>query len=140
LGPNLFKEVLHIKSKQEIVKKSLTFVIDVTGSMAGDIQGVKRATIDLVRESINSTYVPEKYILVTFSDPGSFWVVRYISAFVCEESFFSTILLCTTAFNFRLYLYNVAIPFCMFYRSINIDYSHVLNLLPPPGKVILGQA
>ncbi|XP_062618730.1 von Willebrand factor A domain-containing protein 7-like, partial [Saccostrea cucullata] len=69
LGPDIFKEVLHIKSKQEVIKKSLAFVIDVTGSMGDDIEGVKRATVKLVEESRNSIFVPEKYILVTFSDP-----------------------------------------------------------------------
>ncbi|XP_061187323.1 von Willebrand factor A domain-containing protein 7-like [Saccostrea echinata] len=69
LGPQLFKEVLHIKSKKEVVKTSLAFVIDVTGSMKNDIEQVKEGTIKLVEESKNSIYVPEKYILVTFSDP-----------------------------------------------------------------------
>ncbi|XP_061187333.1 uncharacterized protein LOC133195491 [Saccostrea echinata] len=69
LGQDIFKEVLHIKSKQEVIKKSLAFVIDVTGSMGDDIEGVKRATVKLVEESRNSIFVPEKYILVTFSDP-----------------------------------------------------------------------
>ncbi|XP_055995682.1 von Willebrand factor A domain-containing protein 7-like isoform X2 [Ostrea edulis] len=63
------KKVLHIKSRQEVTKNSLAFVIDLTGSMSGEIAGVKRATVKLVEESRNSIFVPEKYILVTFSDP-----------------------------------------------------------------------
>lgn len=75
LGPNLFKEVLYIKSKQEVVKNSLAFVIDVTGSMADEIVAVIRATVKLVQESRNSIFLPEKYILVTFSDPGIYSVL-----------------------------------------------------------------
>ncbi|XP_062617849.1 uncharacterized protein LOC134279455 [Saccostrea cucullata] len=74
LGFTLFKEVLSIKTKQEnsaIKSLSITFVIDVTGSMRDNIESVREATtryVELLRISEN---VPEKYILVTFSDPGA---------------------------------------------------------------------
>lgn len=52
------------------MKTSLTFVIDVTGSMSNDIKEAKRATKKIVIEAKDSQFVPENYVLVTFSDPG----------------------------------------------------------------------
>lgn len=52
------------------MKTSLTFVIDVTGSMSNVIEEAKRATKKIVIEAKDSQFVPEKYVLVTFSDPG----------------------------------------------------------------------
>lgn len=52
------------------MKTSLTFVLDVTGSMGDDIENVTIATKKIVNEAKESQFVPEKYILVTFSDPG----------------------------------------------------------------------
>ncbi|XP_061173533.1 von Willebrand factor A domain-containing protein 7-like [Saccostrea echinata] len=79
LGFDLFKEVLSIKTKQEnsaIKSRSITFVIDVTGSMGNNIASVREATtkyVELIRTSEN---VPEKYILVTFSDPVTLETAR----------------------------------------------------------------
>lgn len=52
------------------MKTSLTFVIDVTGSMSNVIEKAKLAAKKIVVEAKDSQFVPEKYVLVTFSDPG----------------------------------------------------------------------
>ena len=73
LGFDLTREVFQIKSykeSKEVKDFSITFVIDVTGSMADNIAGVIQGTTRFVTEIKQSEQVPEKYILVTFSDPG----------------------------------------------------------------------
>lgn len=70
IGPQIFRDIFGIHSREEIVKTSLTFVIDVTGSMSNDIKEAKRATKKIVIEAKDSQFVPENYVLVTFSDPG----------------------------------------------------------------------
>lgn len=70
IGPQVFQDIFGIHSREEIVKTSLTFVIDVTGSMSNVIEEAKRATKKIVIEAKDSQFVPEKYVLVTFSDPG----------------------------------------------------------------------
>lgn len=70
IGPEVFRDIFGIRSREEIVKTSLTFVLDVTGSMGDDIENVTIATKKIVNEAKDSQFVPEKYILVTFSDPG----------------------------------------------------------------------
>ena len=72
VGEEVFRDVFGIRTREDIVKTSLTFVIDVTGSMGDDIKAVVRATQKIVNEAKDSQFVPENYILVTFSDPGSF--------------------------------------------------------------------
>lgn len=72
IGPEVFRDLFGIRSREEIVKTSLTFVIDVTGSMADEIAEVKVATKKIVNEAKDSQFVPEKYVLVTFSDPGMY--------------------------------------------------------------------
>ena len=70
MGSEVFRDVFSIHTRENIVKTSLTFVIDVTGSMGDDIEGVKTATAKIVKEAKDSEFVPNNYILVTFSDPG----------------------------------------------------------------------
>lgn len=70
MGEETFRDVFSIRTREDIIKTSLTFVIDVTGSMEDDIDGVKTATKNIVNEAKDSTFVPNNYILVTFSDPG----------------------------------------------------------------------
>lgn len=70
IGPVVFRDIFGIRSREEIVKTSLTFVIDVTGSMGDDIKNVQIATKKMVNEAEDSQFIPEKYVLVTFSDPG----------------------------------------------------------------------
>lgn len=70
LGPDVFRDIFGIHSREEIVKTSLTFVIDVTGSMSDDIAKVKTATKNTLNEAKDSDFVPMKYVLVTFSDQG----------------------------------------------------------------------
>jgi hypothetical protein len=72
VGEEVFRDVFGIRTREDIVKTSLTFVIDVTGSMGDDIKAVVRATKKIVNEAKDSQFVPENYILVTFSDPGLF--------------------------------------------------------------------
>ena len=70
MGEETFRDVFSIRTREDIIKTSLTFVIDVTGSMGDDINGVKTATKNIVNEAKDSAFVPKNYILVTFSDPG----------------------------------------------------------------------
>ena len=70
VGEEVFRDVFGIRTREDVVHTSLTFVIDVTGSMGDDIQAVITATQRIVTEAKDSNFVPENYILVTFSDPG----------------------------------------------------------------------
>lgn len=70
VGPDVFRDIFGIHSREEIVKTSLTFVIDVTGSISDDIEKVKIATKNILHEAKDSNFVPRKYVLVTFSDQG----------------------------------------------------------------------
>ncbi|XP_034329464.2 uncharacterized protein [Magallana gigas] len=81
IGPEVFRDIFGIRSREEIVKTSLTFVIDVTGSMGDDIENVRIATKKIVNEAKDSQFVPEKYILVTFSDPASLTMGRNTTDF-----------------------------------------------------------
>nr|XP_034325428.1 von Willebrand factor A domain-containing protein 7 isoform X2 [Crassostrea gigas] len=72
LGIYLTKEVFQIKSKKEnkeVKDYSITFVIDVTGSMSDNIAGVIQGAATFVDQIRQSERIPEKYVLVTFSDP-----------------------------------------------------------------------
>ncbi|XP_078333510.1 uncharacterized protein LOC111100854 isoform X2 [Crassostrea virginica] len=71
MGSEVFRDVFSIHTRENIVKTSLVFVIDVTGSMGDDIEGVKIATAKFVKEAKDSEFVPNNYILVTFSDPAN---------------------------------------------------------------------
>ena len=67
LGEDIFDTLFHIKVRQPI---SLTFAIDYSGSMSGDIADVKEHVIQLVTSTIGSTNEPADYVLTLFSDPG----------------------------------------------------------------------
>jgi hypothetical protein len=67
LGEDIFDTLFHIKVRQPI---SLTFAIDYSGSMSGEIAEVKEHVIQLVTSTIGSTNEPADYILTLFSDPG----------------------------------------------------------------------
>ncbi|XP_062573733.1 von Willebrand factor A domain-containing protein 7-like [Saccostrea cucullata] len=71
MGEKVFRDVFGIRSREEVVKTSLTFVIDVTGSMGDNIKEVIKGTQKIVSEARDSQFVPGNYILVTFSDPES---------------------------------------------------------------------
>lgn len=70
IGAEAYRDVFGLRTREDVVKTSLTFVIDVTGSMGDDIKAVIAATKNIVNEAKDSDFVPENYILVTFSDPG----------------------------------------------------------------------
>jgi hypothetical protein len=70
LGPELFMDVFHLQSKESVVDTSLTFVVDVTGSMATFIDAVIASLTTIVTNSRSLEFIPSKYVLVTFSDPG----------------------------------------------------------------------
>ena len=70
VGEAIFKEIFHIKTKDKAKNGSITFVVDVTGSMGDDIQAVKEATTKIVL-SLGPVNKPADYVLVTFSDPGT---------------------------------------------------------------------
>ncbi|XP_052698330.1 von Willebrand factor A domain-containing protein 7-like isoform X1 [Crassostrea angulata] len=79
LGIYLTKEVFQIKSKKEnkeVKDYSITFVIDVTGSMSDNIAGVIQGAASFVDQIRQSERIPEKYILVTFSDPVDLEKIR----------------------------------------------------------------
>ncbi|XP_062606286.1 von Willebrand factor A domain-containing protein 7-like, partial [Saccostrea cucullata] len=71
MGEKVFRDVFGIRSREEVVKTSLTFVIDVTGSMGSNIREVIKGTQKIVNEARDFQFVPGNYILVTFSDPAS---------------------------------------------------------------------
>lgn len=71
IGAEAYRDVFGLRTREDVVKTSLTFVIDVTGSMGDDIKAVIAATKNIVNEAKDSDFVPENYILVTFSDPES---------------------------------------------------------------------
>jgi len=50
--------------------RSLTFIIDVSGSMGDEINAVKKQCIELVTNVQNTVNEPDNYVLVTFNDPG----------------------------------------------------------------------
>ncbi|XP_066474354.1 von Willebrand factor A domain-containing protein 7-like [Tiliqua scincoides] len=63
VGHNTFQRFFNLEGY------SLTFAIDTTGSMAGDIAQVKTTCIKLLREYYGSSDAPFNYILVPFNDP-----------------------------------------------------------------------
>lgn len=63
-------DVFHLQSKESVVDTSLTFVVDVTGSMGSDIDAVITSLATIVTDSRSLEFIPSKYVLVTFSDPG----------------------------------------------------------------------
>lgn len=81
VGPDVFRDIFGIHSREEIVKTSLTFVIDVTGSMSDDIEKVKIATKNILHEAKDSNCVPRIYVLVTFSDQANLTTIKSTTDF-----------------------------------------------------------
>ncbi|XP_060079489.1 von Willebrand factor A domain-containing protein 7-like [Ylistrum balloti] len=59
------------KLKKPLQELSMGFVIDVTGSMANDINSLKNTLIDRLSAVIGTPNAPHKYVLSTFSDPAN---------------------------------------------------------------------
>ena len=68
MGVNLFREIFHIISNNDRTSTSMTFVMDVSGSMADDIEAATKAAINIVT-STSILNRPADYVLVTFNDP-----------------------------------------------------------------------
>ncbi|XP_021352175.1 von Willebrand factor A domain-containing protein 7-like [Mizuhopecten yessoensis] len=66
-----FKLLMDLNSLQAVSKASLTFVIDVSGSMANDIKAVTDTCIGIVSGVQGTSNEPTNYILATFNDPES---------------------------------------------------------------------
>ncbi|XP_055997888.1 von Willebrand factor A domain-containing protein 7-like [Ostrea edulis] len=82
LGRKLFMDVFHLQSKESVVDTSLTFVVDVTGSMGSDIDAVITSLATIVTDSRSLEFIPSKYVLVTFSDPENLTTGRETSDWV----------------------------------------------------------
>ena len=67
LGDKTFTSLFNIKRRQQV---SLSFALDYSGSMAGEIEAVKEEIIQLVTSTKGSENEPADYVLSLFSDPG----------------------------------------------------------------------
>lgn len=67
LGDKTFTSLFNIKRRQQV---SLSFAVDYSGSMAGEIEAVKEEIIQLVTSTKGSENEPSDYVLSLFSDPG----------------------------------------------------------------------
>ncbi|XP_022108810.1 von Willebrand factor A domain-containing protein 7-like isoform X2 [Acanthaster planci] len=65
IGEQKFRQLLDLDKGT-----SLTFVIDVSGSMSDEINSVKEETIRLVRLHSETCLAASKYVVAPFSDPG----------------------------------------------------------------------
>lgn len=65
LKSSVFEEVFALT---KWFPKSLSYVIDVSGSMSDDIASVKEASKRIILNSLNG---PADYVLATFNDPGN---------------------------------------------------------------------
>lgn len=63
----MFKTVFQIKQRTQV---SLSFAVDFSGSMSGEIAAVKEQIIQLVTSTIGSNNEPADYVLSLFNDPG----------------------------------------------------------------------
>lgn len=70
MGTKVFQDVFSIQTREETIETSLAFVVDVSESMGDDILRLKTFTENIISESTHSKYMPDYYILVTYSDPG----------------------------------------------------------------------
>ncbi|XP_060082487.1 von Willebrand factor A domain-containing protein 7-like [Ylistrum balloti] len=64
-----FKQLMDLNSLQAVSRASLTFVIDVSGSMGNDIRKVTEECISLVTGVQGTNNEPANYVLATFTDP-----------------------------------------------------------------------
>ena len=67
LGEKTFTSLFNIKQRQQV---SLSFAVDYSGSMSGEIKAVKEEIIQLVTSTIGSENEPSDYVLSLFNDPG----------------------------------------------------------------------
>ncbi|XP_022108814.1 von Willebrand factor A domain-containing protein 7-like [Acanthaster planci] len=65
IGERKFRRLLNLD-----VGTSLTFVIDVSGSMSDDIKAVKEETIRIVELHKETCLAASKYVVAPFNDPG----------------------------------------------------------------------
>lgn len=69
IGSEVFRDIFGIRSREETVKTSLTFVIDAASSKA-DILMIIKAIEKVVNETKGSKFLPKRYVTVIFSDSG----------------------------------------------------------------------
>nr|XP_022299802.1 uncharacterized protein LOC111108306 [Crassostrea virginica] len=79
MGAKVFQDVFSIHKREKTFEKSLAFVVDVSESMGDDILQLKTTTEKIINESIHSKYMPDYYILVTYSDPANLTTGRKTS-------------------------------------------------------------
>ena len=70
MGAKVFQDVFSIHTREKTIETSLAFLVDVSESMGDDILTLKTATEKIISESIHYKYMPDYYILVTYSEPG----------------------------------------------------------------------
>ncbi|CAC5388512.1 unnamed protein product [Mytilus coruscus] len=76
----LFDDIFHVKRRKAM---TLAFAIDYTGSMADDIDAVKKQVIEFLTTTVGSAYEPADYVLSLFHDPVSLNSAhRYIDGYV----------------------------------------------------------
>ncbi|XP_067865293.1 von Willebrand factor A domain-containing protein 7-like isoform X2 [Heterodontus francisci] len=63
LGPDKFRKFFNLEGY------SVAFVIDVSGSMGGEINDVKTICIEMLKKYQDSSDAPYNYVLVPFNDP-----------------------------------------------------------------------
>lgn len=68
LGEKTFTSLFNIKQRQQV---SLSFAVDYSGSMSGEIKAVKEEIIQLVTSTIGSENEPSDYVLSLFNDPAN---------------------------------------------------------------------
>ncbi|XP_076080064.1 uncharacterized protein LOC143050842 [Mytilus galloprovincialis] len=73
IGPKLFEDVFHVKRRKDM---TLAMAIDYTGSMADDIDAVKKYVLELLTNTVGSANEPADYVLSLFHDPES-WNSAY---------------------------------------------------------------
>ncbi|XP_078333514.1 uncharacterized protein LOC111100876 isoform X4 [Crassostrea virginica] len=79
MGAKVFQDVFSIHKREKTFETSLAFVVDVSESMGDDILQLKTTTEKIINESIHSKYMPDYYILVTYSDPANLTTGRKTS-------------------------------------------------------------
>ena len=79
----IFGFVVHIDNSQiTIVRPTLAFVVDDTGSMSEEIDSVRRLIYSFVR---TERYIPLCYIYTTFNDPGEYSIICMHAGVLCNR-------------------------------------------------------
>ncbi|CAC5419675.1 unnamed protein product [Mytilus coruscus] len=68
IGQTLFEDIFHVKKRKDM---TLAMAIDYTGSMADDIDDVKKQVIEMLTLTVGSANEPADYVLSLFHDPVS---------------------------------------------------------------------